>query len=174
MRLAEGGDVIPVQIRTIAEKEGLSTDYVGKLLTRLRKSGLVKSGRGLNGGYILTRKPEAISLGQALMALSEKPIQMNHLKRDLCGQFPGKRKECVHLRGCSVRQVWSLIIMQVFGSLNRIPLSHLLGTESEVQNNLLEFLNYSQGEGGEINRIATEATGNPAAKITYKKEEVTV
>lgn len=130
----------PVQIRTIAEREGLSQDYVGKILARLKKSGLVKSVRGLNGGYVLSKKASDISVGAAMLALSEKPIQLQHLKRDLCGQFPGNRKECVHMGGCNVRQVWSMIMVQVYGSLNQIPLSTLTGSEEQVQTHLMKFV----------------------------------
>ncbi len=140
LKLAEGGTSQPVQIRSIAEKEGLSTDYVGKILTRLRKSGLVRSVRGLKGGYVLTREAEKISIGEAIMALSENPVELSHLKRDLCRQFPGNRKECVHLRSCSVRQIWSMVIVQVFSNLNRIPISKLLGTENEVQEALMDHV----------------------------------
>jgi len=139
LQLVDHGTGKPTRIRSIAAKEGLSSDYVEKILTHLRKFALVKSVRGMNGGYILSRPPDKISIGQAMMALSEKPIQIDQLKRDLCGQFPGNEKECVHLRGCNVRQVWSLVIMQVYGTLNRIYLSDLQGSESEVQNRLLKF-----------------------------------
>lgn len=169
LQLAEGGSAYPIQIRTIADKEGLSSDYVGKILTRLRKYNFVKSVRGLNGGYVLTRDPSEIFVGDAMMALSEKPIEMNHLKRDLCGQFPGNLKECVHLRACSVRQIWSLIIMQVYGTLNRLPLSFLLGTESQVQNNLLDFMKKRPSESmslfGEIEDTATATRGEERIQV---------
>jgi len=147
LQLAEREGTKPIQIRTIAEKEGLSADYVGKILMRLRRYGFVKSVRGLNGGYVLSRTPEKISVGEALMSLSEKPVQLKHLKRDLCAQFPGNLKECVHLRACNVRKIWSIIILQVYGNLNRIPLSTLLGDETLVQSNLSEIF----------------SSGNPAA-----------
>jgi DNA-binding IclR family transcriptional regulator len=41
LQLAERGGDTPVRIRTIAEKEGISTDYVGKILTHLKKTGMV-------------------------------------------------------------------------------------------------------------------------------------
>ena len=139
LQLAEGSDR-PVQIRAIAEMEGLSQDYVGKILTRLRKSGLVRSVRGLNGGYMLSKKPSEIFVGSVIQTLSENPIEISHLKRDLCGQFPGNRKECIHLRACNVRQIWSMVILQVYGSLNKISLSSLLRPEAEVQQNLNKLI----------------------------------
>lgn len=139
LRLAEGRDR-PVQIHAIAEMEGISPDYVGKILTRLRKTGLVKSVRGLNGGYMLSKDPAEMSVGSVIQSLSENPIQLSRLKRDLCGQFPGDRKECVHLKACNVRQIWSMVILQVYGKLNQIPLSSLLGPESEVHGNLTKLI----------------------------------
>lgn len=133
LQLAEG-DERPMQIRTIAGKEGLSQDYVGKILTRLRRMGLVKSVRGLNGGYILARKPSEITMGEAILSLSEKPINIDTLKKDLCGQFPGNRKECIHLQGCNVRQVWSMVMLEVYKKLNSITLESLLGPEKETLN----------------------------------------
>lgn len=141
LQLAEGGENrSPVRIRTIAEKEALSTDYVEKILIRLRKAGLVKSLRGLKGGYALAAPPVRISLSQAIKALTEKPIEIAHLKKDLCSQFPGRSSECVHLRGCSVRQVWSMVIWQVYDKLGHIYLSDLMGTEKELQKKLVSFM----------------------------------
>jgi len=139
LQLAEGQGH-PVQIHAIAKMEGISPDYVGKILSRLRKTGLVKSVRGLNGGYVLSKNPEEMSVGSVIQSLSERPIQLNHLKRDLCGQFPGNRKECVHLKACNVRQIWSMVILQVYGKLNQIPLSSLLAPESEVHENLTKLV----------------------------------
>jgi len=142
LQLAEGQGQ-PVQIHTIAKMEGISPDYVGKILSRLRVRGLVKSVRGLNGGYVLYKNPQEISVGSVIQSLSEKPIQMNHLKRDLCGQFPGNRKECVHLKACNVRQLWSMVILQVYGKLNQISLASLLGPEAEVYDHLTKLIKNS-------------------------------
>lgn len=157
LQLAEGRDSKePVRIRAIAEKEALSVDYVEKILTRLRRGGLVKSVRGLKGGYALVAGPDKISLGEAMTALTERPIQMNRLKKDLCGQFPGNRMECVHLRGCTIRQVWSMVVMQIYSNLNRIFLSDLIGSENEVQARLMPMIQKMRaGEIGGKKEIVT-------------------
>lgn len=141
LQLAEGESKCqPMRIRTIAEKEALSVDYVEKILTRLRRAGLVKSVRGLNGGYALIRNPEKVSLGEAMMALTERPIQIKRVKRDLCGQFTGNKSQCMHLRSCAIRRIWSMVMLQVYNNLNRIYLSNLFGKESVVQNRLLGLM----------------------------------
>ncbi len=139
LQLASGGSGKPQTTTSIAQKEGLSRDYVEKILFQLSKANIVKSVRGINGGYVLTKSPDDLSVGEAMMVLSERPIRMNKMKDDLCKQFPGKKTRCVHLGGCSIRLLWSLVITQLYGTLNHVPLSALLGTEVEVQNNLLDI-----------------------------------
>lgn len=138
VQLALGGRGRPQTTTSIAEREGLSRDYVEKILFQLRKAGLVKSVRGINGGYVLSREPEKIAVGEVIRSLSEKPIRTDHVKNDLCKQFPGNQSRCVHLTGCAIRVLWSLVIGKVFGALNEVPLSALIGTEEEVQKRLFE------------------------------------
>lgn len=137
LQLAAGGMVHPQTTTSIARKEGLSRDYVEKILFQLRKANMVRSVRGINGGYVLCRNPEKVSIGEAILALSEKPVRINKVKMDLCKQFPGQKTKCVHITGCAIRMLWSLVLLQVYGVLNRLPLTFLIGTENEVQNRLL-------------------------------------
>lgn len=138
LQLAAAKDKGPQRTTAIAKKEGLSRDYVEKILFQLRKGKMVKSTRGVNGGYVLEKDPDKIFLGEVIQVLSEKKVRMNRIKTDLCKQFPGKKNECVHLSQCAIRMLWSMIMLQVYGVLNHLPLSFLLGTEQEVQGRLME------------------------------------
>jgi Rrf2 family transcriptional regulator, iron-sulfur cluster assembly transcription factor len=144
LQLAAGGTDLPQTTASIALKEGLSRDYVEKILFQLRKAGIVKSVRGINGGYILARSPEKISMGEVIMALSGKPVRMNRIKDDLCKQYTGNQAKCVHLNSCAIRMVWSVVMSQVYGILNRLPLSDLIGNEIEVQKKLTVLLSKNQ------------------------------
>ena len=61
--------------------------FLEQVLHQLKIEGLVKSHRGINGGYILSRSPEKISIGDAIRAL-EGPIALCecHLQKDLNGK----------------------------------------------------------------------------------------
>ena len=50
-----------VGIKDLAAYQGVSETYLSKVYTKLKKSGIVKSIPGVNGGYELARKPEAIT-----------------------------------------------------------------------------------------------------------------
>ena len=58
----------PVSLRELAEEEDISVKYMEQIVPLLKKSGLIRSTRGARGGYVLSRRPEKISLGDILVA----------------------------------------------------------------------------------------------------------
>ena len=61
----------PTSVNAIAKRQDLPAPYLEKLLSDLRRAGLVKSVRGAQGGYQLAHEPSQISLGQILEAVGE-------------------------------------------------------------------------------------------------------
>ncbi|MDX2096247.1 MAG: Rrf2 family transcriptional regulator [Leptolyngbyaceae cyanobacterium bins.59] len=61
----------PASVREIARRQDLPAPYLEKLLIEMRRSGLIESVRGAQGGYRLARLPAEISLGQILEAVGE-------------------------------------------------------------------------------------------------------
>ena len=58
-----------VQIRVIADAHGIPQHYLEQILVILKKSGLVESQRGSQGGYTLARPPSRISVLEILECL---------------------------------------------------------------------------------------------------------
>lgn len=58
-----------VGIKDLAAYQGVSESYLSKIFTKLRKSGIVKSIPGVNGGYELARGPESISFWDIVEAI---------------------------------------------------------------------------------------------------------
>jgi Rrf2 family protein len=59
----------PVQLASIARRQGISRKYLEQLMVRLRKAGLVRSFRGVQGGYALARSPSDIRIHEVVEAL---------------------------------------------------------------------------------------------------------
>jgi|BioPla2DNA2_1021312.scaffolds.fasta_scaffold78374_2 Rrf2 family cysteine metabolism transcriptional repressor len=59
----------PISLKYIAEKQGLSENYLEQLFSNLRKDGLIQSVRGAQGGYMLSRLPKDITVGEILRSL---------------------------------------------------------------------------------------------------------
>ena len=68
----------PVSVTRIAHRQKLPAPYLEKILIQIRRAGLIKSVRGVQGGYQLALSPEKISLGDILTAVGEKiePISL--------------------------------------------------------------------------------------------------
>jgi Rrf2 family transcriptional regulator, iron-sulfur cluster assembly transcription factor len=58
-------------VSAISQRQSLPAPYLEKLLIELRRSHLVSSVRGAQGGYRLAKAPAEISLGQILEAVGE-------------------------------------------------------------------------------------------------------
>jgi Rrf2 family protein len=118
----------PVPIRAISEAEGLSQEYVAKLLRVLRKGDLLVSVRGATGGYLLAMPVEDISVWTALQAL-DSPLYTP----EFCTGHAGKREQCVHSgTGCSIRVLWQWVDTALQRALERVTLADLLGGASPV------------------------------------------
>ncbi len=123
----------PVTGRQIAESEGISLDYVSKLLMILRRSELVRSVRGIRGGYALAREPRSITLGEVMRALSsEDGVVLSSPDAHMCDHFSGHLEACTHLNACAIRPVWTVLARYLSGVLDHITLTDLLQTEHQV------------------------------------------
>ena len=56
----------PVSLRDISLRQGISLLYLEQIFSKLKKNNIVKSIRGVNGGYILTSNPDQIKLSNIL------------------------------------------------------------------------------------------------------------
>jgi Rrf2 family protein len=67
------GDTIPVHLKDIADKHGISQRFLVQILLQLKGAGLVDSTRGATGGYLLARPPAQISLAEIVHAIDQAP-----------------------------------------------------------------------------------------------------
>ena len=62
----------PISLRDISLRQGISLVYLEQLFLKLKKNEVVKSIRGKNGGYILSRNASDIKISDILFAVEEK------------------------------------------------------------------------------------------------------
>jgi len=101
LSLALGADHnAPTSVRDLAERTGLPQPYLEQILLTLKGVGLVRSKRGVGGGYVLARSPEAITLAEIVAAV-DGPI--------VAGDFgePHKDGACDHEGQCVLLSVWA-------------------------------------------------------------------
>ena len=92
-----GGE--PVSIKSISERQGISEYYLEQLFSPLRKSGLINSIRGAQGGYVLSRIPKEITVAE-IMEVLEGPIEISNCLDE---------KSCNNVDCCATRLLWAKI-----------------------------------------------------------------
>jgi Rrf2 family transcriptional regulator, iron-sulfur cluster assembly transcription factor len=131
MQLVVHGPATPLTVREIAEKESLTAVYVEKLLVTLRRAGLVRSIRGVNGGYVLAKPAKDTTAAEVLGVLGQVDLGKN-----MCDRFTGTAKVCVHEGNCGIRPVWGLLTRLIYGFLSRLNLEQLAQREEKVSKDI--------------------------------------
>ena len=58
-----------VSLSSIAERNGISTQYLEQVFASLRRAGIVKSIKGAQGGYLLNKPADKITVAEIIEAL---------------------------------------------------------------------------------------------------------
>ena len=84
----------PVSLRDISLRQSISLLYLEQIFLKLKKNNLVKSIRGINGGYILNKDPREIKLSEIFIAIDEKVKTVGCSKESKKG-CNGKSTKCI-------------------------------------------------------------------------------
>ncbi len=120
VELARGFGETPVRMSTIADRQRLSRKHLHALLAILKSGGLVRSVRGPEGGFLLARSPDQISLGEVLEAL-EGPFSLVDCVAD--------RRTCDRVNECVTRGVWQELSGAIENLLDDVTLQDLVVPE---------------------------------------------
>ncbi len=119
--IARGYPDEPVNVKAISERQDVSPHYLEQILNRLRRSGLIRSVKGPGGGYLLTSRPEEISISDILKEL-EGPVAITSCLNPAEG--------CVRVDSCVTHILWKALGRQIEEFLNTITLADLLSGRS--------------------------------------------
>lgn len=78
----------PIQSDEIATRQGIPVNYLNQLLITMRRAGLIESLRGPQGGHMLARSPETITLLDVLAALEGPLLPAEPTRDDLVPTAP--------------------------------------------------------------------------------------
>jgi Rrf2 family iron-sulfur cluster assembly transcriptional regulator len=113
LSLALHGDQRPTSVKEIAERTNLPQPYLEQILLSAKGAGLVRSKRGVGGGYVLARPPEEITLADIVAAVEGPQLPLS--------EHPD------HCEGhCVLQEVWVCVAEESRRSLERISLAELV------------------------------------------------
>lgn len=115
----------PIPLSQVAERQGLSEGYLEQLMTFLRKGGLVRSVRGAQGGYILSREPAKIAVGEIIRCL-EGPLSPTDCVNE---EDP---EPCERADTCVTRVLWERIRKSIADVLDNTTLEDLCKEAEEI------------------------------------------
>ena len=114
----------PVSLRDISLRQNISLVYLEQIFSKLKKNNIVKSIRGTNGGYILTKDPEKIKLSNIFLAVDEK-IKTVQCKKESKKGCNGKLTKCI------THYLWDDLEMHINDFFDKKNLGDLLKNNLE-------------------------------------------
>lgn len=124
--LADFSEEMPQSIANIAARQSISDSYLEQLMAKLKKAGLITSIRGAQGGYVLARPRDTISVGEILRALEGdlSPVKCSGLKGE---------DGCQGSNSCVTRNVWKRIDDSIQSAVDSIYLSELVEDNRKIR-----------------------------------------
>jgi Rrf2 family protein len=106
-------------VSEISRAQDIPEKYLAKIMQSLAKSGLVKSLRGVKGGFVLARNPEDMSIRDALESI-QGPVSLHK-----CIDEP---ETCGYSDNCGVRPVWLAAQEKMLEALSSASLKSVVET----------------------------------------------
>lgn len=115
-----------IKINNIAERQEISEKYLEQIVTSLSKSGYVKSVRGAQGGYKLSKSPEEYTVGM-ILRLTEGSLSPVACVED--------ETECSRTDDCVTVEVWKRLNIAINNVVDNITLADLVNWQLQKVNN---------------------------------------
>ena len=92
--MASFKDDKPISLRDISLRQSISILYLEQIFLKLKRNNIVKSTRGIKGGYVLVKNPKQIKLSEIFLALDEnvKTIGCEKHSKKGCN---GRSSKCI-------------------------------------------------------------------------------
>ena len=116
----------PISLRDISLRQNISLVYLEQIFSKLKKNNIVKSIRGTNGGYILTKNPEQIKLSNIFSAVEEK-IKTKQCKKESKKGCNGKSTKCI------THYLWDELEIHINNFFDKKNLGDLLKSNLETK-----------------------------------------
>lgn len=108
----------PIRIKDISARQGISDKYLEQIISSLNKAGYVRSIRGAQGGYLLTKKPEEYTVGMILRLTEGSMAPVS------CLEFEGN--DCERQNDCVTLLIWKKLDEAIKGVIDHITLADLV------------------------------------------------
>lgn len=107
-----------ISLRDVSQRQGITLKYLEQIIPLLSRAGLLKSVRGSNGGYRLTRSAAAYTAGEILRAVEGSLVPVACLEDE--------PNLCTRCNDCKTLPFWQGLSKVIDGYIDGITLEDLL------------------------------------------------
>lgn len=111
-----------VTIHQIAKRHRIPVKYLEQILLELKRGGILASRRGVHGGYLLSRAPEEISIGEVLQIVDSRFIESSYTRSDSESDYLSADNI-----DSSLKKIWSSVRVAVRKILFETSLADICG-----------------------------------------------
>jgi len=108
-----------VKLKQIADRQQLSEKYLEQIIAILNKAGFVKSVRGAQGGYRLTKEPSEYTVGE-ILRLTEGCLNPVPCLDDGC------EGDCGRYDTCETAELWKQLADAISGVVDHVTIADLM------------------------------------------------
>lgn len=119
----------PVRIKDIAARQEISDKYLEQIISTLNKAGYVKSIRGPQGGYRLTKEPQQYTVGMVLRLTEGSLAPVACLEDEV--------NTCIRQDSCATLRLWKMINDSVSSVVDHVTLADLVEWQEEMNQNYI-------------------------------------
>lgn len=116
-----------VTIRDIAEAYGISRNHLMKVVNKLTRADLIEASRGVNGGLMLARSPEAIIVGDVVRKTEDEIALVECFRPE---------NRCIITPECVLKNVFAEAQSALLAVLDRYTLADLIEPRTRLAKRL--------------------------------------
>lgn len=117
----------PVRIKEISARQEISDKYLEQIISILNKAGYVKSIRGPQGGYRLSRDPEKYTVGMILRLTEGSLAPVPCLDDEV--------NSCKRQDACVTLRLWQMLNTAISDVVDRVTLADLVEWQNQISDN---------------------------------------
>ncbi|MCD7822932.1 MAG: Rrf2 family transcriptional regulator [Oscillospiraceae bacterium] len=122
--LAENQGEGYVSLKDIAERQDISKKYLEQIVPAFNGSDILRTNRGYQGGYRLSRPPEEYTVGEILRLTEGNLAPVSCLE---CNPIECRRKDI-----CPTLPVWQGLYQAITDYLDNITLQDIMNSENRL------------------------------------------
>ncbi|HVP05289.1 MAG TPA: Rrf2 family transcriptional regulator [Dehalococcoidia bacterium] len=112
-----------LSVHQLAARTRIPAKYLEQIMLRLREADIVRSRRGVHGGYELARRPGTITVGE-VVRLMDGPLAPSPCASQ-SAHVPCPAYRCPTEAGCVLRGLWADVRDAIAGVLDRTTFGDL-------------------------------------------------